>query len=98
MAESAKIHKRCAVQKSYVHQKIWVEKTFFDSPKTHIRPVFHLSWDKFEGTITKVIDEDTGRVEVRWDFDNALTNTNFCKLHGVLEQPKPTNYLLYNDH
>ena len=98
MAESAKLYKRCAAQKPYVHQKIWVERTFFDTPKNPQKPYVHQKiWvertffdtpknpysaslppelDKFEGTITKIIDEDTGRVEVRWDFDNAITNNH----------------------
>ena len=78
MAESAKLYKRCAAQKPYVHQKIWVERTFFDTPKNPYSASLPPELDKFEGTITKIIDEDTGRVEVevRWDFDNAIKNNH----------------------
>ena len=74
MAELAKINKR----KNDIFEvgtRVSVPKHFFDTTNDKVSQNLPDGVAKWYGSITSVVNEESGRVEVLWEMDNTTTTT-----------------------
>lgn len=79
MAELAKINKR----KNDIFEagtRVSVPKHFFDTTNDKVSQNLPDGVTKWYGSITSVVNEESGRVEVLWEMDNTTTTTYTSKL------------------
>ena len=83
MAEGVKLNKRLKLPELLNDgDRISVSRTFFDTGKQKYSETLPDNIKTFEGTVIKLIDSTTGRIEVCWD-DGKVSHTYSNKVNKI---------------